>query len=85
VVDWGQPELTTAALESLAAMTPPPDLVIRVDNNSPGQSFATSKQRVTKRVRPRLWPRCKRPRRQGALERVLGLPSALKDELRRVH
>lgn len=36
VVDWGQPALTIAALQSLAAMTPAPDLLIRVDNGSPG-------------------------------------------------
>ena len=35
VVDWGRPQETEAALQSLAAMTPPPDVLIRVDNASP--------------------------------------------------
>ncbi len=36
VVDWGRPRETEAALQSLASMTPPPDLLIRVDNASAG-------------------------------------------------
>jgi GT2 family glycosyltransferase len=36
VIDWGRPLETKAALESLAAMTPRPDVLIRVDNDSPG-------------------------------------------------
>src|SRR2546425_9670668 len=36
VVDWGRPAETTSALRTLAAMTPPPDILIRVDNHSQG-------------------------------------------------
>jgi GT2 family glycosyltransferase len=40
VVDWGRPDDTLLALRSLAAMTPPPDHLICVENGSPPEGVA---------------------------------------------
>ncbi len=40
VVDWQRPDQTIAALNSLAAMTPPPDLLVCVENGCPPEQVA---------------------------------------------
>ena len=47
-MDWSQPEYTLAALRSLAAMTPPPDMLIRVDNGTPGLGIEPVRDAVPK-------------------------------------